>query len=57
MKNFVYLLLAVLMLTSCESLLEEQPKTQTGTDFFYQNEQDAINALTAAYAQMKAGFG
>ena len=57
MKNFAYLLMVVVMLTSCESVLQEEPKTQTGTDFFYQNEQDALNALTAAYAQMKAGFG
>ena len=57
MKNIAYIIMVVVMLTSCESLLEEQPKTQTGTDFFYQNEQDAINALTAAYAQMKGGFG
>jgi hypothetical protein len=43
--------------SACESLLEEQPVTQISTEFFYQNEDDALAALTAAYAQLKNGVG
>ncbi|HEY5687830.1 MAG TPA: RagB/SusD family nutrient uptake outer membrane protein [Yeosuana sp.] len=43
--------------TSCDDLLEEQPYTQIGTDFFYKNESDALAALTAVYADLKSGNG
>jgi len=42
---------------SCDNLLEEEPLTQIGTDFFYQNEDDALAALTAVYADLKSGTG
>jgi hypothetical protein len=42
---------------SCEAVLEEKPYTQIGTDFFYQNETDALAALTAVYADLKSGYG
>lgn len=44
-------------MTSCEDVLEEQPLTQIGTEFFYQNETDALAALTAVYADLKSGNG
>jgi hypothetical protein len=49
--------LMVLLFTSCDAVLEEEPFTQTGTDFFYQNETDALAAVTAVYAQLKDGVG
>lgn len=49
--------LFVLLFTSCDAVLEEEPFTQTGTDFFYQNETDALAAVTSVYAQLKDGVG
>ncbi len=57
MKKILYIVLVLLVFTSCENLLVEEPKTQISTEFFYQNEQDATMALTAAYAQIKVGPG
>ncbi|GGK27389.1 membrane protein [Yeosuana aromativorans] len=42
---------------SCDSLLVEKPLNQIGTEFFYQNEGDALAALTAVYADLKNGNG
>ena len=42
---------------SCDTLLEEKPLNQIGTQFFYQNEKDALAALTAVYADLKNGTG
>jgi hypothetical protein len=41
----------------CEDILQEEPLNQIGTEFFYKNETDALNALTAAYAQLKSNNG
>lgn len=51
--SFVFLL----TLSGCDSLLEEKPLNQIGTDFFYKNETDALAALTAVYADLKLGNG
>ncbi|WP_439182761.1 RagB/SusD family nutrient uptake outer membrane protein [Carboxylicivirga taeanensis] len=60
MNNFKYIaiiLVGLMMFTSCESWLEEEPKTQIATDNFYQDKDQALMALTAAYAQLKSGPG
>jgi starch-binding outer membrane protein, SusD/RagB family len=49
--------LCVMLFVSCEDVLEEEPFTQIGTEFFYQNETDALAAVTAVYAQLKNGNG
>jgi len=61
-KKFVnWKLLSVLSLfcfslISCETL-EEEPFTEVGSEFFYQNEEDAVIAVNAVYAQLKSGNG
>ena len=52
-----YLLIALTIFVSCDEVLEEEPFTQIGTEFFYQNDTDALAAVTAAYAQLKSGVG
>jgi len=42
---------------SCDNVLDEEPLTQIGTDFFYKNESDALAALTAVYADLKKDNG
>ncbi|CAI8421769.1 MAG: SusD-like protein [Flavobacterium sp. SCGC AAA160-P02] len=46
----------VLFFGSCE-VLDEESLTQVSTEKFYQNETDALAALTAAYARLKSGNG
>lgn len=55
--NSTILALSVIVLFSCEAVLEEEPLNQIGTEFYYQNSTDALTALTAAYAQLKNGVG
>ncbi len=57
LKYITLLLLGIVVFSSCESWLEEEPKTQIGTDYFYQDKDQALMALTAAYAQLKTGAG
>ena len=45
-----------LTLNSCE-VLDEESLTQVSTEQFYQNESDALDALTSAYARLKSGNG
>lgn len=59
-KKFAKQLLALIVLITtlgCDDFLEERPLNQIGTEFFYQNEADALAALTAAYGQLKNGNG
>lgn len=56
-KNIGLLLLSVIVFTSCEDYLEEEPLTQVDINSFYQNESDALAGLTGAYAQLKSGNG
>jgi len=53
----VYIVLSAILFVSCEDVLEEEPFTQIGTEFFYQNESDALAAVTAVYARLKDGVG
>ncbi len=45
-----------LLVTSCDAL-DEEPFTELGSEFFYKTENDAIAAVNAAYAQLKASNG
>ena len=62
-KIIAYLRLTALSLVilvgagSCELILKEEPYTQISAENFYQNEADALSALTGAYAQLKDGVG
>lgn len=55
--TYWFLIIAMAVTTGCEDLLEEEPLTQISTESFYQNEEDALAALTGAYAQLKEGVG
>ena len=59
MKDFKYYLSAILVfftISSC-NVLDEEPFTQPSTENSYQNETDALAALTASYARLKSGVG
>ena len=49
-------LLLCFCIYSCE-VLEEDPFVQTHTENYYQNENDALDGLTSAYARLKSGNG
>lgn len=53
----IFILGFALFLFGCDAILDEEPQGQVGTDFFYQNETDALAALNAAYADLKKGNG
>lgn len=58
MKKVSFLLVFFLSFTiGCEDVLEEKPFTEIGSEFFYNDANDALAALTAAYAQLKSGNG
>lgn len=57
MKKITYCIFILVLFSSCEKLLEEEPLVQVSTEFFYQDQDDALFALTAAYAQLKRGNG
>ena len=52
----IKILLLFICTFSCD-VLDEDPFVQTDTENYYQNEEDAIDALTAAYARLKSGNG
>lgn len=47
-KILASLILALMVFTSCEDFLEEEPRTQVDINAFYQNESDALAGLTGA---------
>lgn len=49
MRRFLYLLLPLIGLTSCEDFLTREPLVETTEANFYRNEADAIAAVNAAY--------
>ena len=53
---WIKILLLFICTFSCD-VLDEDPFVQTDTENYYQNEEDAIDALTAAYARLKSGNG
>ena len=58
-KNFKYYITICLIVFSFNScnVLDEEPFTQPSTENFYQNETDALAALTSVYARLKSGIG
>tara|TARA_B100001564_G_scaffold341393_1_gene335970 strand:- start:31620 stop:33203 length:1584 start_codon:yes stop_codon:yes gene_type:complete len=50
------LLLFFFFLVSCE-ILDEEPYIQVDTNNYYQNQDDAMDALSGAYARLKSGNG
>ena len=56
LKYYLSLLLFFFVINSC-NVLDEEPFTQPSTENFYQNETDALAALTATYARLKSGIG
>ncbi len=58
-KNFKYYITICLLVISFNScnVLDEEPFTQPSTENFYQNETDALAALTSVYARLKSGIG
>ncbi|MFT6881488.1 MAG: hypothetical protein ACI83W_000511 [Marinoscillum sp.] len=56
-QRVLFLVLVISVTPSCEDLLKEEPLTQLDAEAFYRNEDDALAALTAAYAQLKSGNG
>ena len=55
-KYYITIFLVVASFTSC-NVLDEEPFTQPSTENFYQNETDALAALTSVYARLKSGIG
>ena len=58
-RNFKYYIAVSLFVFSFNScnVLDEEPFTQPSTENFYQNEIDALSALTSVYARLKSGIG
>ena len=56
LKYYLSTLLVFFAISSC-NVLDEEPFTQPSTENFYQNETDALAALTASYARLKSGIG
>ena len=52
----IKLLLLFICVYSCD-VLDEEPFVQTLTENYYQNENDALDGLTSAYARLKSGNG
>ena len=55
-KFYISVLLIFFSFNSCD-VLDEDPFTQPSTENFYQNDTDALAALTSAYARLKSGIG
>lgn len=53
----IFILSFALILFGCDAVLDEKPVNQIATEFFYQNETDALAALNAVYADLKSGNG
>ena len=49
-KYYITIFLVISSLTSC-NVLDEEPFTQARTENFYQNQTDALAALTSVYAR------
>ncbi|MEQ9441330.1 MAG: RagB/SusD family nutrient uptake outer membrane protein [Cyclobacteriaceae bacterium] len=54
MKNLHHILLSitVLMLVACEDQLDQPPISERGSNSFYQNANDFVQAINGAYAQL-----
>jgi hypothetical protein len=56
LKYYLTICLVVISFNSC-NVLDEEPFTQPSTENFYQNQTDALAALTSVYARLKSGNG
>ena len=56
LKYYLIICLFIFTFNSC-NILDEEPFTQPSTENFYQNETDALAALTSVYARLKSGNG
>ena len=55
MKKIIYLVITVLLCTSCESFLDTESYTKKNSENFPVNEEDASQLLTAVYATLSKG--
>ena len=55
--SVVILIVLTITFMGCSDVLDEDPLVQLSTEQFYQNETDALAALSGAYARLKEGVG
>ena len=55
-KRYLLLCVFAIIIGACESL-DEESLTKVSTDNFYNNEEDALSALTGAYSGLKSSNG
>lgn len=57
-RSTLVLVLIVAILAACDNVLQEEPKSFIGPENFYRNTEDAMAALSGAYARISSGaFG
>jgi len=56
MKNNILLLFAIILLSSCENVLDEVPKDFVSRANYYQNETDAQGALNGVYSTLSPDY-
>jgi tetratricopeptide (TPR) repeat protein len=56
MKNYILLFLTVVLLSSCENILEEVPKNFISRVNYYQNETDAQGAINGVYSTLSPDY-
>ena len=54
---FSSLMIAMAFFTACDDILEETPNIEITNEQFYQDQNDALGALTGAYTKLKDGVG
>lgn len=57
LSNIISLVAFLMMLTSCDDFLEENPKDRTVVDNFYTTEENANSAVNAIYAHLNSQSG
>jgi hypothetical protein len=56
MKKITLILLTIILLSACENMLDEVPKSFVSKANYYQNESDAKGAIAGAYAGIQSDF-
>jgi hypothetical protein len=54
---FSSLMITMAFFTACDDILEETPNIEITNEQFYQDQNDALGALTGAYTKLKDGVG
>lgn len=54
MKKYILIIFIISGLFSCSDLLEEEVFIEVASNNFYQNDQDALDAITALYAKLRS---